>query len=213
MSIDTHKPLIAAVANSCHCRVLGVNYGLAPEDPFPQGLNDVLAAYSWLIEHHKVHPESITLMGDSAGGGLAFAALLAMRDQGFPLPGKLVAFSPWVDLECPKESWKRNELTDYLPWDPSNITPLTYANGHSLKDPLISPVNGSYHDIPTRVLIQSGTVEVLHDEALRLTQTLVKDGVEVKLECIPQMPHAMHFLPYTPWSKGVMSSLIEFMHD
>lgn len=150
-------------------------------------------------------------MGDSAGGGLAFATLLAIKARGWALPGKLVGFSPWVDLSCNGASWKTNADKDYLQFDPNHTAPRCYTNGASLTDPLVSPINGDYRGITTKILIQSGTIEVLHDEAVLLTRKLKDNTVNVTFQALPDMPHAFQFIPRASWSKAASDGLTRFM--
>src|SRR5262245_48414320 len=101
-SIATHRALVSRIADATGLRALTVGYRLAPEDPFPAAVDDAVAAYRAVVRRHVPAPR-VVLAGDSAGGGLVVATMLALRDAGFELPGAAVCLSPWVDLEVPGE--------------------------------------------------------------------------------------------------------------
>src|SRR5919107_4286454 len=103
-SLNTHRGMAARVAAACGARVLNVDYRLAPEHPHPAAVDDAVAAYRWLLGT-GVAPEQVVIGGDSAGGGLVVAALIALRDGGDPLPAGGFCLSPWVDLECAGETF------------------------------------------------------------------------------------------------------------
>lgn len=110
-SIDTHRELAAQIAHRANARVLIIEYRLAPEGPYPAGLNDAEAAYQWLLDI-GVTPQQIAFAGDSAGGGLALALMQRMKAAGKALPAATVFLSPWVDLTCTTPSLDTNTATD-----------------------------------------------------------------------------------------------------
>ena len=103
-SVASHRDLIAQIAVASGCRVLAINYRLAPEHRFPAALDDALAAYGWMLDH-GLKPDNIAFAGDSAGGNLVLAAMLALRERGLPLPVSAVLMSPWTDLAATGASY------------------------------------------------------------------------------------------------------------
>jgi epsilon-lactone hydrolase len=121
-SVSTHRDLISRIARAAGVRALGVDYRLAPEHPFPAAVEDATTAYRWLVSHGTA-PEHIAIAGDSAGGGLTLATLVALRDAGDPLPAAAVCLSPWVDLEgtgashttkAAADPFVHKEMTEFL---------------------------------------------------------------------------------------------------
>jgi acetyl esterase/lipase len=210
-SIHSHRFLGGYVARAAQGRVLLLDYRLAPEHPFPAAVDDASAAYRWLLAE-GYQPDDVTIMGDSAGGGLALAALLALRDVGERLPGTAVCISPWTDLAGTGDSMTRNRHLDVL------LTPevlaryaVWYANGRDLTHPLISPHYASLARLP-RLLIQVGEREILLDDATRLAARTQADGVDVTLEVWPDMVHVWHALAaLIPESRQAIGRIGEFI--
>ncbi|KAJ3056282.1 hypothetical protein HK097_007494 [Rhizophlyctis rosea] len=189
----------------CRARVLSVDYRLAPEYTFPIPLNDVISAYLSLIQppadsgEPAYRPEQIIFMGDSAGGGLALACALWLRDDSrFPMPGGLVLFSPWLDLTHSLPSWRLNNPFDYLPdasTDPKHITTTRshyyISHNQDLKNPYVSPLFATTHHkhpLPP-ILIQCGDAEKLRDESIVFTTDVMKHQQNVQLELYEDMVH------------------------
>lgn len=174
------------LARRCAARVFAAAYRLAPEDPFPAAVEDAVAAYRGLLEEGFA-PESITLAGDSAGGGLVLAAALRLRALAVPLPATLVAFSPWVDLGLDRlEPAPPGEFIVTRPW--LEDCARRYLAGHRADDPLASPVEAQLGGLPP-TLIQVGTDELLLPDARRLHAALVDAGVEAELREYPGRWH------------------------
>src|SRR5262249_5267161 len=154
---------------------------LAPEHPHPAAVDDALAAYRWLIDQGHA-PAKLAVAGDSAGGGLTIAALVAIRDAGLPLPAAAVCLSPWVDLEGIGES-----MTAPAPLDPMvQKEPLVRMAKLSLGDPdprspLAAPLYADLSGLPP-LLIQVGTAETLLDDSTRIAERARKAGVTVTLD-------------------------------
>lgn len=211
-SARSHRFLGGYVARAAQCRVLLLDYRLAPEHPFPAAVDDAVAAYRWLLAE-GYQPDDLTIMGDSAGGGLALAALLALRDAKERLPGTAVCISPWTDLAGTGDSMTGKRQADVL------LTPellaryaAWYGNGRDLTHPLISPHYASLAGLP-RLLIQVGENEILLDDATRLAARARADGVDITLEVWPGMVHVWHALAaLIPESRQAIGRIGEFVH-
>jgi epsilon-lactone hydrolase len=187
-SASTHRSLVAALVQATAGRLLVPNYRLAPEHPFPAALEDASSCYSWLLEQ-KIPPTSLLIAGDSAGGGLAVATLLALRDQNGKLPAGAICISPWLDLTNQSASHHRNARRE-----PSLRTVLLneaarqYAAKTMLTDPLVSPLYGNLTGLPP-LFIQVGSDEILLDDAVLFAEKARTANVEVTLEVHQQMWH------------------------
>lgn len=180
--------LASDIARRTGTRVLSVDYSLAPEAPFPTALHEGVAAYRALLEQ-GVPSGEIVLAGESAGGGLALAAAIAVREADLPQPAGIYVASPWADLTLSGRS-----ATTRAAADPSvTVEGLArrardYAPGQDLTDGLISPVFGDLTGLAP-LLIQVGGNEVLLDDATRLAANAADAGVHVTLEVTPDVPH------------------------
>lgn len=191
-SIASHRSMISRISRATGARALAINYRLAPESPFPAALDDALTAYRWLLAQ-GTDASRIVIAGDSAGGGLAAATLIALRDAGEPLPGAACLISPWTDMESTGESaTTRAELDPMIHVDSERTVANAYLNGHDPRDPLVSPIYGDLTGLPP-LLIQVGDHEVLLDDATRLEKRAKADGVDATLEVWDEMFHVWHF--------------------
>ncbi|MEM7508874.1 MAG: alpha/beta hydrolase fold domain-containing protein [Pseudomonadota bacterium] len=187
-SPDTHRHLGAALAGAAGTRALLPGYRLAPEDPFPAAVEDALAAYRYLLETHE--PGQIAFAGDSAGGGLVFALLLAAAQAGLPPPAAAVGFSPFTDLTLQAPSHRRNARREVmLPPQRAQEAVDYYLQGHDPRDPLASPAFGTFETPPASMILAS-TTEILADHATLLAETLRRFSGDVRLEIWPGLPHA-----------------------
>jgi len=187
-SIETHRALAAAIAAGAGCRVLSVNYRLAPEHRFPAPLEDALAAYEWL-RASGIAARHIAVAGDSAGGGLAVSLMLSLKMRGIALPAAAALMSPWTDMEASGESFETRAAADPF-HQRAMIKALakTYLGGADPKDTLASPVRGDLSGLPP-MLIQVGDRETVLDDARLLAERARSAGVEVRLEVWPEMVH------------------------
>jgi len=212
LSSVTHRSITFKLSKLLPAKVLAIDYRLAPEHPFPAGLEDVVAVYKWLIspDGGKVVATNIVIAGDSAGGGLTLATLLKLRDEGLPLPGAAVCLSPWVDLERSTDSWKRNRKFDYLELPSGLDFAKMYAASESLKNPLISPIHADLRGLPP-LFIQVGEVEMLHDEAVILAERAQQAGVDVTLTVYQDMVHVFQAFPFAAKSKEAFQDIAKFV--
>ncbi|MGH8012329.1 MAG: alpha/beta hydrolase [Candidatus Binataceae bacterium] len=190
-SVNTHRAMIARIARAANARGLALAYRLAPEHPFPAALDDSVASYKWLLAQ-GYKPGKIVVAGDSAGGGLALAALLAIRDGGGPQPAAGILISPWNDLEGSGDSVKTRAERDPSVDKPglSRMAKM-YAGTADLKNPLLSPLHADFRGLPP-LLIQVGDAEVLLDDSTRVAERAKAAGVKVDLEVWDDMVHVWH---------------------
>jgi monoterpene epsilon-lactone hydrolase len=176
-------------------RVLGVNYRLAPEHPWPAQVEDVCTAYRWLLAQ-GVAPGRVAIVGESAGGGLAYAALLALRDAGDPLPGAGALLSPLLDFALTGGSLDANAASD--PFVGRAVLEMMVQAALQGQDPAAtSPLSADPAGLPP-LLIQAGTAEAIMDDGRRLAEKAGAAGVEVTWEPWDDMIHLWHGFPYLP---------------
>ena len=180
-SIESHRRLVGHLANASGIRGLSVEYRLAPEDPFPAGLDDAVAIFSWLLDE-GYEARRIGVGGDSSGGGLALALALALAERGMPRPAGLVLLSPWTDLASTGES-----LAGKI--DEARIRRIAwYAGDHDVKHPLVSPLYADFTDFPP-FIVHVGGAELLLDDSTRLVEWAAAAGCEATIEIWPEMQH------------------------
>lgn len=184
-SAATHKGLTGHLAKASGCMVVAPDYRLAPEHPFPAALDDAEAAWLALIDE-GFSPGQIAIAGDSAGGGLAIALAMRLRDSNQPLPASLTVFSPWVDLTQEALYSPTCEPVLQARWTTKAAT--LYAGQESLRNPLLSPVFGNFQGLPP-LLIQVGSQEILLNDAERLASAARKAGVTTQLEVFNSLWH------------------------
>lgn len=185
--------MAARISAAAGCAVFLPDYRLAPEHPYPAALEDCLRAYDWVRAHgpsgEARAASRVFVGGDSAGGNLALALLLALRDRGLPLPAGGIALSPFADLTLSSESIRTQAETDPI-MHPNALPHFTalYLGGADAREPLISPVFGDYRGLPP-LLIQAGEYEIILDDSLRTAERARSCGVRVQLEVYPGMFH------------------------
>jgi epsilon-lactone hydrolase len=191
-SIHSHRNLAGNIAIAAQAQSLIIGYCLAPENPFPTGINNALTAYLWLLSE-GIRPEQIFLAGDSAGGGLVLALLMVLRERGEPLPAAAVCLSPSTDLTASEETWKKNAKKELIlnPYMVQQIRPM-YLRDHDPRDPLASPIYGDLHGLPP-LLIQVGSDEALLPDSRAFAERAKAAGVDVTLEVWPRMQHVWQF--------------------
>lgn len=207
----THRTVTAELAKITHGRVLVPHYRLAPEATYPAALEDAWGAYWWLLEQ-GVPASRIVVMGDSAGGGLSIALLLALRDAGLPLPAGAVGLSPWVDLAMTGATLRDNAATDYINENVLRASAHMYLDGRLPEEtPLASPLYADLHGLPP-LLIQAGSAEMLLDDSRRLADAAKAAGVDVTFEVWEDMIHVWHFFyRIAPGARQAMDHIAEFV--
>lgn len=188
----THLAVTTRLAHEARARLFALDYRLAPEHPFPAQIEDAWAAYWWLITEQGYSPAQIVVAGDSAGGGLTMALLLALRDAHVPLPAGGVGLSPWLDLTLSGETLRTNAPTDFLNLDVLRTAARMYRDGYDPRHPLISPFYADLSGLPP-LLIQVGSAEMLLDDSRRFAERARAAGVDVRLEIWENMVHVWHF--------------------
>jgi epsilon-lactone hydrolase len=181
-------PLVSDLARRARAKAVTVDYRLAPEHPYPAAVDDARAAYEGLLAQ-GVDAGQIALAGESAGGGLAVATLLALRDAGTPLPSSAFLMSPYADLTLSGETILGNQSIDpILTPEGLRLRVPDYVGDADASDPQISPIFGDLSGLPP-LLIQVGSHEILLSDALRLAGRAAMDEVPVTLEVTPGVPH------------------------
>ncbi len=185
-------------------------YRLAPEHPFPAALEDASQTYLWLLQQNY-SPENILLAGDSAGGGLAVATALRLRENKTPLPAALICLSPWLDLTLAGQSHQSLAKAEVLlRAEELQTWANDYTANHNPAHPLISPVHADLRGLPP-MLIQVGSQEILLDDSLRLAEKARAEGVNVSLNIWPGMWHAWHSLgDFMPESRQAFDEIARF---
>jgi len=210
-SINTHRAMIARISRAAKARVLAIDYRLAPEHPFPAAVDDATTTYKWLLSQ-GYQPGKITIAGDSAGGGLTFATLVALRDANIPLPAAAAPISPWTDLAATGESLRTRARVDPMVGD-SGLAPMAqhYAGTHDLKHPLVSPLYADLTGLPP-LLIHVGDAEILLDDSTRIAERAKAAGVDVTLEVWPEKVHVWHvFAKILPEGQQAIDRIGEFV--
>lgn len=187
-SARTGASLADGLAGRAGLRAISIDYRLAPEAPHPAAVEDGLAAYRGLLDA-GVEPDRLVLAGDSAGGGLTMATLLAARSAGLPQPAAVVLFSPWTDLTLSGATIETKLDADPL-FDRAALEWFAgrYLGGADPTDPLVSPAFADLAGLPP-LLIQVGSREVLLDDSIRLAARAAEAEVEVTLEVGAELPH------------------------
>lgn len=204
-SPQSHQSFLSRLSQATKAAVLAISYRLAPEHPYPAALEDALQAYRWLL-HHPYSRSKIIIAGASAGGGLALSLILKLKAEKIGLPKGILCFCPWVDLcNVPKKT--NSSTLDFLTPEWIQFAIHQYAKECSLKDPLISPIYGDFQDFPP-LFLQTGTCDLLHQEALQLKTLMEKQKVSLCFDAWPNMCHCWTlFAPSFPEAeKGIQKA-------
>lgn len=209
-SIEAHRGIVAKFVKGSGVAALSFNYRLAPENPFPAALDDGVAAYRWLLTE-GVAASRIVFAGDSAGGGLCLATLVALRDQGIPLPAAAVTLSPWTDLKNTGESLRTNAKSCLAPTDSWVACSRHYAGEMDPGLPWISPLYADLHGLPP-LLVYAGSDETLLDDSTRFAAKAKEAGVDVTLKVGDGMCHCYPACaPLFPEATQAMNEIFAFV--
>lgn len=212
-SIKSHSGLIGKLAKETGLKYVAINYGLAPEKPFPVGLDNAITAYQWLLEEAHYHPQDIIIMGDSAGGGLTLSTLLKLKASKQPQPLAAVVISPWTDLTMSGDSALNQPERDPILTVPKASEWAGWYGGNDLKNPLVSPLYGDLTGLPP-ILIQVGTEEILLSDAVRFAMKAALTDVDITLDIWDDMPHVWHFFwQYVPESKAAIQKIVGYLDE
>jgi acetyl esterase/lipase len=210
-STQTHRRMVSHIARASGTRALVPNYRLAPEHRFPAAIEDSTAVYRSLLKA-GTDPAAMAIAGDSAGGNLTMATLLALRDAGDPLPTAVCLMSPWLDLAAEGESMDSRAKLD--PWfRPEDIPEIVekYCSKYDTKNPLVSPVYADPSNLPP-TLIQVGDHEILLSDSTRMADKISEVGGYVTLQIWPDMWHVFQlFVGLMPESKRAINDISIFL--
>ena len=208
---STYRHLTWRIASAAQAQVLVIDYRLAPENPFPAALEDAVSYYCWLLAE-GADARQIVVIGDSAGGGLALALLLKLRDSSLPRPAAAVVLSPWTDLALTGASLTLNAKLDAIVQaEDAPIFAADYLAGTDPRHPYASPLYGDPTGLPP-TLIQVGSEEVLRDDAVRMAEKMQRAHCQAELQIWPRMPHVWHFLaPILPEAREAIAEISKFV--
>lgn len=210
---DLHRQVVSHIARSAGMDALLPEYRLAPEYRFPAAVDDAVAIYKAVVAS-GIKPEDIVFAGDSAGGGLAVATLLALRDAQDPLPAGAVLLSPFLDATGSGDSMRTRASQD--PWFHADDLPVItahYCDEHQRRFPLVSPVFADVEGLPP-MYIQVGDDEILLSDSERFADALVAAGIEVKLDVWPDMWHVFQmFIGKMPESRKAIDDIGEYIQS
>jgi acetyl esterase/lipase len=210
-SMRTHRDPLSRLSRASGARVLGLDYRLAPENPFPAAVEDSVSAYRWLLSQ-GVEPNKIVIGGDSAGGGLTVATLVALRYYSVPLPAAGISHSGWTDLANSGQSMVTKAEEDPLV-DKEMLENMAtaYMGDRDRTAPLASPYYADLRGLPP-LLVQVGSAEVLLDDSIAFAESAKAAGVDVTLEVWDDMPHIWQvFAPFLPEAQQAIENCGEFI--
>jgi acetyl esterase/lipase len=211
-SLNTHRSLAGEISRAAKAAVLLLDYRLAPENKFPAAVEDGVAGFKYLLAQGYA-PAKTAIGGDSAGGGLTAATLVALRDEKSPLPGAGVLISPWSDLTCTNPSYKTRAEADPMIGGDDGLSGMSnlYLQGANVVHPHASPNFADLTGLPP-LLIHVGDAEVLLDDSIRLHDKAKACGVDSTLEVWPKMIHVWHaFHPMLDEGKQGIERIGEYL--
>ena len=209
-SCSDHRGIVAKFAKNTGVTNLTYEYRLAPENPFPAALNDSVKIYQWLLTS-RFKPENIIIVGESAGGGLCLAILLALKERKITFPAAAVAISPWTDLTCSSESYKTKNKVSPAPLDSWFVFSKYYAGENEANNPLISPLFGNLKGLPP-IFINSGVDDELYEDGEKFYLKAKDAGVEVYFRAGIGMVHCYPLLaPMFNEATEAMNEICDFI--
>lgn len=212
-SLTSHQDLVARISKAAEARVLYIDYRLGPEHPFPAAVDDATAAYRWLLAN-GAEASRVAIGGDSAGGGLTVAAMVALRDAGDPSPAAGVCISPWVDLEGIGDSMtSKADVDPMVQFDGLIDMAKAYLGGADPRSPLAAPLYADLKGL-SPMLIHVGTHETLLDDSTRLYERAKEAGVDVLIEKGEGLFHVWHaFAPMLPEAQQAIDRIGEYLRE
>jgi acetyl esterase/lipase len=205
----TIRTPVSIAVRSANARAFLPTYRLAPEDLYPAQRDDIVAAYKWLLST-GTRPESVVIAGESAGGGLVCAVLLALRDAGEPLPAAAIPISPMVDYEFKGASWQTNGDKDWSQHPAAlALTGIFLPGGDAAAE---SPINADLTGLPP-LLVQAGAHECIRDDAIAFAERAKAAGVDVTLEIYDDMRHLWHNHIALPQAQEALAHIGDFLRE
>jgi acetyl esterase/lipase len=205
-----YRRLATRLSEFTGMRVLLPEYRLAPEHPFPAGIDDCFAAYRWLVDQ-GVADRPFALAGDSAGGSLSLVTLMRARDALLPLPDCAALLSPSTDLTLSGPSAQYNAVADPMfAHGAADLLPDLYCPGQDRSHPLISPLFGNWNGLPP-LLFHAGSTEMLLDDSVRAHDRARQAGVAADIHVWWQLPHVFHVFSWVPEAKLGLHAVAEFL--
>jgi monoterpene epsilon-lactone hydrolase len=209
-SCNDHRGFVGRFAKNTGVINLIYEYRLAPENPFPAALDDSVKIYQWLLSS-GFKPENIIMAGESAGGGLCLATLLALKEQGIPLPAAAVAISPWTDLTCSSASYKTKNRLSLAPLNSWVVFSKYYSGDERADNPLISPLFGDLRGLPP-IFINCGVDDELFEDGEKFYLKAKDAGVEVTFRAGVDMVHCYPLLaPLFIEATEAMNEICDFI--
>ncbi|HCY40814.1 MAG TPA: alpha/beta hydrolase [Prolixibacteraceae bacterium] len=209
-SCSDHQTFVSKFATNTGFTNLVYEYRLAPENPFPAALDDSVKVYQWLLDS-GFKPENILIAGESAGGGLCLAILLALKERNIALPVAAVAISPWTDLTCSSDSYRTKNKVSLAPLNSWTVFSTYYIGNDKATNPLISPLYGDLSGLPP-IFINSGVDDELFEDGEKFYYKAKEAGVDVTFTAGIGMVHCYPLLaPMFPEANAAMDEIVEFV--
>ncbi|KMQ50593.1 6-hexanolactone hydrolase [Chitinispirillum alkaliphilum] len=209
-SCDDHRGIISKFALATGVNNLLFEYRLAPENPFPAALEDTVTVYRWLLAS-GYKPDNIIIAGESAGGGLCLASLLALKERNVSLPAAAVAISPWTDLTCSSDSYRTKNNVSPAPLYSWTVFSHYYVGNNNAKDPLISPLFGDLQGLPP-IFVNSGMDDELFEDGEKFYLKAKEAGVDIEFRQGRDMIHCYPLLaPMFKEATEAMDEIVEFI--
>lgn len=211
-SCNDHRGFVSKFAKSCGITNLVYEYRLAPENPFPAALEDSVKVYEELL-NKGIKPENIVIAGESAGGGLCLAILLALKERKTVLPSAAVAISPWTDLTCSSESYVTKNKVSVAPLNSWIVFSKYYVGNNEANQPLISPLFGNLEGLPP-ILINSGVDDELFEDGEQFYRKAKEAGVDINFRAGAGMVHCYPLLaPFFKEATEAMEEICDFIKN
>jgi monoterpene epsilon-lactone hydrolase len=209
-SCNDHRGIVSKFAKSTGVTNLVYEYRLAPEHPFPASLDDSVKVYQWFLAS-GFKPENILIAGESAGGGLCLAILLALKERNIALPVAAVSISPWTDLTCSGDSYRTKNKVSLAPLNSWTVFSKYYIGDNQPANPLISPLFGDLKGLPP-ILLNSGMDDELYDDGELFYLKAKREGVDIKFRAGKEMVHCYPLLaPMIPEATEAMKEIVDFV--